>query len=118
MSGAWAQAPLTYEVFPGPGPSSRTYYEDDGKSFAYQQGAFRERTITVTPRATELEVQIGAPQGSYHPNHAPSRLVVHLDHAPQRVTVNGQPRQVSYQPAMHSAELTLGRGAQDVVLSW
>ncbi|MHB8736777.1 MAG: hypothetical protein ACYC6M_15850, partial [Terriglobales bacterium] len=61
---------------------------------------------------------IGAPRGAYHPAHAPSHLVVHLDHAPKQVTVNGQAGEVSYQPSMHSAEITLGRGAQDVVLNW
>jgi len=115
---AWATAALTYEVFPGPAPSTRTYYEDDGHSFAYQHGDFRERSITVTPQAAGVEVQIGAPRGAYHPAHAPSHLLLHLDHAPKQITVNGQVGEVSYQPAMHSAEITLGRGAQDVVLSW
>ena len=50
-------------------PSSQTthftLYEDDGISFAYEKGVYRETPMTAVARGGSVTVTIGAPRGSY-----------------------------------------------------
>lgn len=85
-------SPLTFEIFPDErGQAAASLYEDDGNSPAYENGAFRRTPVRVSKSADGVEIQVGAPQGTYRVPardlvfRLPSRLT-----AP-RVMVDGKP---------------------------
>jgi len=73
-TGAKPWDPLSLRIYPGAGESSFTWYEDDQKSFAYEQGQWRRTTATVRPAADALVFQIAAPLGAYTPAARSFRL--------------------------------------------
>ena len=73
--------PLTFIFYPADS-SARTYYEDDGHSFAYQQGAYLKRVVTQKRMMRTIEISLGSPEGSYRPL-ARSR-VLHIVDVPGR----------------------------------
>ena len=69
--------PLTMDIFPDEkGRASGTWYEDDGTSPAYEQGAFRRTSVAVSGAKNAWEIALSAPQGRYVP--APRGLVFAL----------------------------------------
>jgi len=75
--GEKAADPLTLEIYPDEtGQASGAWYEDDGTSPAYEQGAFRRTSVAVSRVKDVWEIAVGAPQGRYTP--APRRLVFAL----------------------------------------
>ena len=68
---------LTLDLFPGGGEF--TLYEDDGHSFAYEQGAYCTTSYALRQAGDTLTLEIGAREGGYAP---PARRIV--------VRVNGQ----------------------------
>jgi alpha-glucosidase len=59
--------PLTIKAYPGREPSAFTLYEDDGESFAYEQGASAVTELKLNPLAGGYELTIGARSGPYAP---------------------------------------------------
>ena len=83
--------PLTFELFPGPGKSSFTVYEDDGDSMAFQDGVFHSVEYTLEPTATGARFSAGPASGSYPP--PPRRVVLHVrrvDLGVEAVTISGE----------------------------
>lgn len=68
--------PLVLDVYPGDG--AFTLYEDDGLTFAYEQGQFCTTSYQARHAAEQLTLTIGQRQGAYVP---PSRQVVLRVHA-------------------------------------
>ena len=103
--------PLTLMVFP---PDSGTtmsspYYEDDGESFAYEGGAFFERSHRVRSEGSGEVLTITKAEGSYVP---PSRKVLvcfaGLSGKPRSVSVNGKKTsQWTYDDAKRIATVVL-----------
>ncbi|MGB2957440.1 MAG: DUF5110 domain-containing protein, partial [Bacteroidota bacterium] len=63
------------------------YYEDDGISFKYREGAFFKRTIRHSRSSYETQVQFGQAEGTFIPRER--RLVLRIVGAgfsPTRVT--------------------------------
>jgi alpha-glucosidase len=90
--------PLTFDIYPE-GSSSREYYDDDGISFAYQQGVYRRQTITVVSSADRISVEISDPEGSFRPPKRSIVLKLHLQAIePRSVTVDGG--EVSHQASV------------------
>lgn len=52
-------------VVPGGRPASFTLYEDDGITFGYEKGAYRETRVTAVANGDKVTVTIGKPLGSY-----------------------------------------------------
>ncbi len=77
--------PLTLEIYPG-GNSSREFYEDDGHSLGYRNGAYSLEKITVSEENTSVNIRLLAPEGSYTP---PSRFLIFKVHG-----VSSSPRAV------------------------
>lgn len=77
--------PLTLTVYPAK-TGSALYYEDDGHTFEYEQGAFFKRTIVQTGKERSTELVIGKTAGTYTP---PDRSIV-----VQFVDMNAEPREV------------------------
>jgi alpha-glucosidase len=75
-----AQAPdpiLEIHVYKGDTPSSFLYYEDDGSTFAYQQGSYYKRLISYDPAAGKLT--FGATEGTFPSKFTGVRVIVHDD---------------------------------------
>src|SRR5438477_9544155 len=68
--------PLTLDLYPGDG--AFTLYEDDGHSFAYEQGQFSTTSYTLRQTADRLVFEIGAREGAYVP---PGRRLLMRVHA-------------------------------------
>jgi alpha-glucosidase len=83
--------PLTLEVYPQ-GDSSRDYYEDDGLTYAYRQGAYLEQTFTVKADGNTVSVETSPRKGSYQPPARALELNIHGERcAPRQVQAGGQP---------------------------
>jgi alpha-glucosidase len=79
---------LILHVYTG-GDSSFTFYEDDGATFAYQQGEFAIRELSC--RADRPEIRIAPVIGTYRTNLKRLKVVFHgPDFNPQTLTVNGK----------------------------
>lgn len=68
--------PLTFEIYPE-GNSSRSYYEDDGVSFAYRKGVFLLEHISLDQHGDSVRLEISSHEGSYVP---PSRSLLFKIH--------------------------------------
>ncbi|HEV2351967.1 MAG TPA: glycoside hydrolase family 31 protein [Terriglobia bacterium] len=83
--------PLTFEIYPD-GSSSREYYEDDGLSFDYQRGISMDERVSATESASQVNLTISSPVGSYKP---PARSIMFKVHAqrnpPHDVDIDGKP---------------------------
>jgi len=66
---------LQIHVWNGNDPNSFVYYEDDGTTYSYQQGAYYKRTITFNPQAKE--VSLSAVEGSHPSKYSKLCLVWH-----------------------------------------
>ncbi|MBI3586597.1 MAG: DUF5110 domain-containing protein [Ignavibacteriales bacterium] len=77
--------PLTLTAYPAK-TGSALYYEDDGHTFEYEQGAFFKRTIVQTTSERSTELVIGKAAGSYTP---PDRSII-----VQFVDMGAEPREV------------------------
>jgi alpha-glucosidase len=80
--------PLTLDLFPGSG--AFTMYEDDGRTLAYQQGAFCTMHITMhleesVTNNQVLTLTIGARTGAYRPPQR--RLVLRLHDIDERTSM-------------------------------
>ena len=80
--------PLTFEVWADDtGAASGSAYEDDGETFAFEQGALRRTRVSVA----NGKISIAAVDGSWTPA-APRHLAVHLHGANAgAVTLDGKP---------------------------
>jgi alpha-glucosidase len=66
---------LYVHVFNGTAPHTFVYYEDDGNSLDYQDGAYYQRTIDFDP--SEKKIVFGKPQGNYTSQFKKVALVLH-----------------------------------------
>jgi len=83
--------PVQFHIWP-PYSAEGALYEDDGRTRAYQDGAWSVVRVTAVEEGNTLTVRIAAAQGEF-PEQAESRsieLVLHRAPAPVGVRVNGQ----------------------------
>lgn len=66
---------LSIHVYNGSGYNNFVYYEDDGKSFAYQKGEFYKRNIIFDPDKRKISFE--APEGKYNSHFKYIRLLLH-----------------------------------------
>jgi len=82
--------PLTFEVYPD-GRSSREYYEDDGTTLDYRQGAFLRERLSVDAEPHALTLSVSAREGSYTPPARSMEFEVHHQRTrPHSVETDGQ----------------------------
>jgi len=67
--------PLTFTIYPAE-RSIKTYYEDDGVSFGYQEGQFRRKTIRQDMTGAIQSLVFSEAEGSYEP--AARSMIVRL----------------------------------------
>lgn len=64
------QHPVTrvyLDVFPTAAPTTFTYYDDDGITYAYEKGAFYEQGLTASDDGTVVHFDSASPAGTYVP---------------------------------------------------
>ena len=78
---------LTLEIYPGNGHFD--FYEDDGKSLAYQQGKYAITNMQVSTTGNEIKLAISNTAGSFGTKVDSYAIICHLDKLPVKVVVNG-----------------------------
>jgi len=80
---------LKINIWNGTKANSFVYYEDDGTSYDYQQGAFYKRIISFDPGKNEIS--ISAVEGSFVSKYTQIELVLHgFDGGVKTIKVNGK----------------------------
>jgi alpha-glucosidase len=80
---------LALHIYKGDAASTASYYEDDGATFAYQQGAYYKRAIGYDGAARHIT--IGAVEGSLKSKFGKLELVLHGFGDAASLQLNGQP---------------------------
>jgi alpha-glucosidase (family GH31 glycosyl hydrolase) len=70
-------AVLAVDIFPSTTASSFRYYDDDGTTYAYENGISFAQTISQQQQTGQVSVTISAPAGSYVPALECYRFAVH-----------------------------------------
>jgi alpha-glucosidase len=99
---------LYLDVYPGAQPSAFELYEDEGDSFAYEQGAYSLVRYELTRRQDGATLKASAREGSFEP--AARLLSVRfrrVDHPLAGVSLDGEP--LTAQPSLE-ALIAAGRG--------
>ncbi len=79
---------LALHIYKGDVNNATTYYEDDGATFAYQQGAYYKRAIGYDGAARRITV--GAVEGSFKSKFGKLELVLHGFGDAPSLKLNGQ----------------------------
>lgn len=79
---------LELHIYNGDVKNSFIYYEDDGKTYKYQQGEFYKRTIIFDPSAGKII--LGKKEGNYVSKFTNIRLVLHSFGDIMGIKVNGE----------------------------
>jgi len=87
-TGEMAGQPLIVSIYPA-ASSERQLYEDDGLSFDYRDGVFRERTFRQRRGDGKVSVEVGAASGSYLPPARELELRIRWEGAPPRRVLLG-----------------------------
>jgi alpha-glucosidase len=81
--------PLTLDIFPG-GDSSGSLYEDDGRTYEYQQGRFARTPFRCHASEQQIVLEIGKREGGYVPPPRAYQLKFNaLDNPPKMIQVEG-----------------------------
>lgn len=95
-AGAWSDekpSPVKYlDVVPAAAESRFTVYEDDGRSFAHEDGAFARITYAAQRLATGARITASPVEGAYPlPPRTLLLRVRRVDHPPTKVVLSGAP---------------------------
>jgi alpha-glucosidase len=85
---------LRIQVFPG-ADGAFDWYDDDGRTDAYKNGAFSLQPITFRETGTTQRLHIGRPQGSYRSAVRTYDISFRTNKAPARILINGKERSFS-----------------------
>ncbi|HUA25133.1 MAG TPA: TIM-barrel domain-containing protein [Steroidobacteraceae bacterium] len=92
---------IRVEVFPDSKPTDFDYYDDDGKTYAYEHGGYFLQHLSAQATAGAVSLTLGAPGGSYRPALSHYVFAVHRTVA-TRVTRDDAPlARVADLPALH-----------------
>ena len=87
------QRPVTrvfLDVFPSAAPTSFTYYDDDGITYAYEKGVFYKQRLSTADDGSVVRFDAARPAGTYTPPLRTYELRLHGISA-RTVTMNGAP---------------------------
>ena len=82
---------IRLDIYPA-GASQYTVYEDDGRTYDYQKGAFATTDVKVNEHRDAIDVNIGARRGSYPgmPQRRAYLISLHTAYRPVSVSRNGK----------------------------
>jgi alpha-glucosidase len=78
---------ITLDVFPGARLARFNVYDDDGKDYSYEGGAFFRQEVKATMIGGKVKVSFAKPEGQYVPSFKSYRVRVH---SAARVEVSGK----------------------------
>ena len=81
---------ITLDVYPGPATEFELY-EDDGKSLAYQQGAFATTKVACQPNNKGFTITMNKPAGKFIPAAHSWLIKLHVNGAPAGINENNKP---------------------------
>lgn len=86
---------VTLDMFPTVRPAQFVYYDDDGETYAYEQGVYYRQTISASRSTHSVTLQFDRPTGTFHPALRSYLVHVHGTSAKSvilngRVMVSGQ----------------------------
>jgi alpha-glucosidase len=81
---------VTIDVFPGSGETEFLYYDDDGETYAYEQGVFYRQAIHARQDKHSTWITFDQPSGSYSPSLQSYVIRIHGAKA-LNVVRNGKP---------------------------
>ncbi|MBD8069541.1 glycoside hydrolase family 31 protein [Bacillus sp. PS06] len=85
-----AEENLQIHVYPSSsGQASYVLYEDDGKTFSYEQGEYLEKSIRCEFNEDRLEFEVKN-QGNYQPEWKEWTLVIHDVEKDKQIFINGE----------------------------
>jgi alpha-glucosidase len=84
---------LYINIYKGNKENVFNYYEDDGESFDYQQGAYYERKIQYNPH--ENSIILYAPKGNFHSKFTRLKFLLHGFGNIDKVRVNNEIKNIS-----------------------
>jgi alpha-glucosidase len=58
---------ITLDIFPAARPAEFTYYDDDGTTYAYEQGAYNRQVIRASQAGGTTRLDFAQPTGSFRP---------------------------------------------------
>ncbi|HET7561034.1 MAG TPA: TIM-barrel domain-containing protein [Rhodanobacteraceae bacterium] len=68
---------VTVQVFPSDHATHFDYYDDDGRTYAYEKDAYFLQAMTTRQHAGEIEFKLAVPQGAYKPALRNYLLAIH-----------------------------------------
>ncbi len=80
---------LMLNIYKGPDANSFIYYEDDGKTFAYENGAYYKRTIIYDPATSTITLD--KPEGQSVSKFKNILLILHGFDDADSLSINGRP---------------------------
>jgi len=81
---------VTLDIFPDSAPSSFTYYDDDGNTYAYEHGAYYRQQIRASEQQQAIRIDLDEPTGSFHPALRTWLLRVH-GRVAHSISIDGKP---------------------------
>ena len=120
------QDTITFDIYPADTLTSFTLYEDDGETMAYRKGAFAKTKISCISKNNITDIVIDKVNGTYSSMPAQQNYFFQMNNinaAPEAITVNDKPIQVSdnindaaadswnYDAARHLLTIKAGRNA-------
>ena len=100
---------LTLHIYPGDS-GQFTLYEDDGTTYAFENGAFRTTEIRQGSTSSQLRVEVAAAAGTFEGTVVDRelRFVLHGLHQPQRVALDDQETTWEWDEATSTAHVPAG----------
>jgi alpha-glucosidase len=111
------EGPLTLRVYVGPDCHGQLY-QDDGKSFAYRDGASLRMEFGCEVKDGQLHVHVGPHQGTYPAWWNSIQVEVFGWAGANSVIVDGKPLPLSVQPDAHSWAVTVPDSGKGTDLVW
>ena len=106
---------LQVHIFYGREKNEFTYYEDDGATFAYRDGHYCRRTITLDPGSRQIV--FGTQEGDYPSGFNHIGIILHGFPA----VAGFQPytrRLVDADPSIRAQTRTIGNSKERLIIKW
>jgi len=81
---------VAVDVFPDTRPSSFTYYDDDGATYAYERGVYFKQELQACAKANGTAIMLGSRTGEYAPALQSYTFKIHGP-ASGALTIDGKP---------------------------
>jgi alpha-glucosidase len=108
---------LQLHVYFGKGKNSFTYYEDDGLTYEYENGAYYKRLIAFDSKAKEIVLE--QPEGTFKTKFSTINVVLHGFERVRNVSVNSKNAQVRQTSAVPNiANVSFQNSNSRIVISW